>query len=131
MFRAFRLALSPGYVVLLATLVAASGCTLNTDVSGPAAIVKVSGEPQSEPTNTTFPTPLAVLVVTQFGEPIQNATVTWTITSGGGTLSAQSTPTDENGIASVTYTSGGTAGSVVIEARVSGVPPLTFNLTVT
>lgn len=131
MFRAFRHALSPRNVALLATLVAASGCTLNTDVSGPSAIIRVSGDQQTEPTNTTFPTPLAVLVVTQFGEPVQNATVTWTITSGGGTLSAPSTATDENGVASVTYTSGGTAGSVVIEARVSGVPPLTFTLTVT
>lgn len=131
MFRALRHVLSPKKVALLAALVAASGCTLNTDVSGPAAIIKVSGEPQSEPTNTTFPTPLAVLVVTQFGEPVQNATVTWTIRSGGGTFDAPSTLTGEDGVASVIYTSGDTAGPVVIEARVAGVPPLTFNLTVT
>lgn len=131
MLRAFRHALSPRIAALLAMLVAASGCTLNTDVSGPSAVIRVSGDSQAEPTNTTFPTPLSVLVVTQFGEPVQNATVTWTITSGGGTLSAPSTVTDETGVASVTYTSGATTGSVVIEARVSGVPPLIFNLTVT
>ena len=131
MFRAFRLALSPGYVVLLATLVAASGCSLNTDVSDPTAIIKSGGDQQSAPTNTPLPLPLAVLVVTQFGEPIQNVTVNWTITSGGGTLGATSTLTNENGIASVTYTTGATAGSVVIQARVQGVPPLTFNITVT
>jgi hypothetical protein len=131
MFRALRHALSPRNIALLITLVAASGCTLNTDVSGPAAIIKFGGDGQAEPTNTTFPTPLAVLVVTQFGEPVHNATVNWTIRSGGGTFDAPSTLTGENGVASVSYTSGATAGAVVIEARVSGVPPLTFNLTVT
>jgi hypothetical protein len=130
MFLAFRHAFSPKHVALLATLVAASGCTLNTDVSGPASLIMVSGDPQTQPPNTTFPTPLAVLVVTQFGEPLQNVTVTWTITSGGGTLSAPSTLTEASGIASVTYTSGETTGPVVIEARVIGVPPLTFRLAV-
>jgi hypothetical protein len=131
MFRALRHAFPTRTIVLLITLVAASGCTLNTDVSGPAAIIKFGGDLQTEPTNTTFPTPLAVLVVTQFGEPVQNATVTWIVTSGGGTFDAPSTLTGENGVASVTYTSGATAGSVLIEARVSGLPPLTFVLTVT
>jgi hypothetical protein len=131
MFRAFRHALSPRNVALLATLVAASGCTLNTDVSGPSAIIRFGGDQQTAPTNTALLQPLAVLVVTQFGEPLQNATVTWTITSGGGALSATSTLTDASGIASVTYTTGATAGSAAIEARVSGVPPLTFTVTVT
>lgn len=131
MFRAFRLALSPGYVVLLATLVAASGCSLNTDVSGPAAMIKSGGDQQSAPTNTALPLPLAVLVVTQFGEPIPNLTVNWAIRSGGGGLSEPSTLTNENGIASVNYTTGATAGSAVIEARVGDVPPLTFTITIT
>jgi hypothetical protein len=115
----------------LVTLVAVAGCTLNTDVSGPAVLIKVSGDGQIEPTNTLLPTPLAVIVATQFGEPIQNITVNWTILSGGGTLSAPSTPTDENGVGSVTFTTGATTGSVVIQARVGGVPPLTFMVTVT
>jgi hypothetical protein len=131
MFRAFRHALSPRIVALLAMLAAAGGCTLNTDVSGASAIIKYGGDPQPAPTNTELPQPLAVLVVTQFGEPVQNATVNWTVTSGGGTLGATSTLTNENGIASVTYTTGATPGSVVIQARVQGVPPLTFNITVT
>lgn len=131
MFRAFRPALSPRHVALLATLVAASGCTLNTDVSGPSAMILVSGDQQSAPTNSALPQPLAVLVVTQFGEPLENATVSWTIRSGGGALSATSTLTDASGIASVTYTTGATAGSAVIEARVQGVPPLTFTISVT
>src|SRR5687767_3200289 len=126
MFRAFRHALSPGNIALLVMLATAGGCTLDTDVSGPSAIIVFSGDQQTAPTNTTLDQPLAVLVVNQFGQPLQNATVTWTIASGGGTLSATSTLTDASGIASVAYTTGATAGTAVIEARVQGVPPLTF-----
>jgi hypothetical protein len=133
MSRALRHALSPRKVALLIALAAVTGgCSLNTDVSLPGGgLIKFSGDLQSAPTNTPLPTDLAVMVVTQFGEPLQNVTVTWTIASGGGTLSATSTVTDENGIAAVSYTTGTTAGPVVIEARVSGVPPLSFNITVT
>ena len=129
MFRALSHALSPRKVLFLITLVAATGCSLDTDVAGPAAIVKMSGD-QSGPVNTAFPTELAVRVVNQFGQPIQGATVAWTLVSGGGSLSTTSTTTDVSGIAFVIYTSGATTGLVVIRAQVGGVPPLTFNLTV-
>ncbi len=129
MFRALRHALSPRKALFLITFLAASACTLDTDVSGPAVIVKVSGD-QSGPINTTFPTELAVRVVNQFGQPIQGATVTWTVVSGGGTVSAASTQTDASGIAFVNYTSGATTGLVTIRAQVGAVTPLTFNLTV-
>ena len=131
MFRALRNSLSLRKIALLVTLAGVSGCTLNTDVSGPAGIVKVSGDQQTAPTNTTLPTPLAVAVFTQFGERLQNITVTWTITTGGGTVSATSTQTDGTGVASVDYTTGTTAGLVAVQARVQGLPPLTFSISVT
>lgn len=105
---------------------AASACTLNTDVSGPGGVIKQSGDEQSGPVNTELPLPLTVLVVTQFGEPIEGATVNWSIVSGGGTLSSNVTITDETGVASVTYTAGPTTGDVTIRAQVHGVPPLAF-----
>lgn len=131
MTRVLRNAPSRRKLAMLITLVAATGCTLNTDVSGPTAIVNFSGDQQSAPTNTALPTPLVVLVVSQFAQPVQNVAVTWTIVSGAGTLGAASTQTDSNGLASVTYTTGPTAGAAVIQARVSGVPPITFNITIT
>ncbi|MDP9200647.1 MAG: Ig-like domain-containing protein [Gemmatimonadota bacterium] len=129
MFRALRHAFSTRIVAL--TLVAMSSCTLGTDVSGPAAVIRFSGDEQTAPVNTTLTTPLAVAVVNQVLEPLPNITVTWTIISGGGTLSAASTQTDESGIASVTYKTGDTAGPVVIEAEVRGLPTVVFNITVT
>jgi hypothetical protein len=140
MFRAIRNTRSLRKVALIVMLAGVSGCTLNTDVSGPAGMAKYSGDPQSAATNTTLPTPLAVIVFSQFGEPVENVTVTWTITSGGGTLSptaggggalTMTTQTNDLGITSVNYTTGSTAGSAAIQARVSGLPALTFNITIT
>jgi Big-like domain-containing protein len=131
MTRVLRNVPSRRKLAMLITLVASTGCTLNTDVSGPAAIINFSGDQQSAPTNTALPAPLVVLVVSQFGQPVQNVTVTWTIVSGAGSLGAGSTQTDSNGLASATYTTGPTAGAAVIRARVSGVPAITFNITIT
>jgi Big-like domain-containing protein len=126
-----RTALLLRKLALVATLAGVIGCTLNTDVSGPSGILKFSGDPPPTPANTALAGPLQVIVFTQFGERLQNVTVNWTIVSGGGTLSATSTLTDDGGVASVDYTTGPTAGQAKVQARVSGLPALTFNITVT
>jgi hypothetical protein len=106
---------------------ATSACTLNTDVSGPGGLLRHGGDEQSAAINTALPLPLSVLVVTQFGEPIEGVTVNWSIVSGGGSLSANVTTTDVTGVASVNYTTGPTTGDVTIRAQVHGIPPLTFH----
>ena len=116
-----------GLVILSAAL---SGCSLNTDVSAPGGLIKFSGDGQTAAPNTLLPTPLAVMVVTQFGEHIKNATVNWTIDSGGGTLSAASTLTDDSGIATVNYTTGPAPGIASVRVQVHGVRPLTFHITI-
>jgi hypothetical protein len=130
MLRAIRSSLSLRKVALIVALAGVSGCSLNTDISGPAGIVKYSGDNQTAPPNTMLTTPLAVIVFTQFGERLQNVTVNWAITTGTGTLSAPSTVTDEGGIASVNFTTGATTGLVAVQARVSGIPALTFSISV-
>jgi hypothetical protein len=130
MFRALVNSLSPKKIALLVVLAGVGGCTLNTEVTGPAGIVKVSGDQQSAAPNTMLPTPLAVAVFTQFGERLQNITVTWTITSGGGALSATSTVTDDTGTASVNYTTGPAPALETVRVKAEGLPPLTFNITV-
>jgi hypothetical protein len=112
-------------------LVAVSACTLATDVSAPGAIIKFNGDMQTAPANTELTSPLTVIVVDQFGQPLKNITVSWAIASGGGALGATAAVTDEGGLASVTYTTGPTAGEAVIEARVSGLFPLSFSVTIT
>jgi len=131
MFRRLPLVLSPRKAALLLALIAASGCTLNTDVSGPSAVIKYSGDQQTAPANTALQLPLTVIVVNQFGAQVKDVTVSWVITAGGGSVSAPATLTDESGLASVNYTTGPTPGQAIIQARVNGILPLSFSITIT
>ena len=108
-----------------------AGCTLATDVNKPGAIVRYSGEGQSAPINTPLASPLQLIVVNQFGEPLRNVNVNWSIVAGAGTLSANTTQTNESGIAEVNYTTGPAAGTAMINAQVHGILPLSFTATIT
>jgi Bacterial Ig-like domain (group 1) len=119
-------------IPLFIVMVGLSGCSLNTDVSGPSGIVKVTGDGQTAPINTVLPTALEVIIFDQFGEPLQNVTVTWSVVApGGGSLNPATSLTDETGIATTSYTTGTIAETVTIQALVSGVPPLSFTVIVT
>jgi hypothetical protein len=115
---------------VLAT-VALSGCTLGTDISQPSTMAVVGGDSQTVPVNTALPDSLSVVVVGSFYEPIENETVSWTVVSGGGTLTAPTSQTDVNGLAWMWYTAGSTAGAVKIQAKVSSLAPIFFDATVT
>ena len=95
-------------------------------------IAYVSGDGQSAPVNSTLPAPLVVQVTDQFGNPIPGITITWTANDGG-TVSATSTVTDENGLTSVTQTLGGSAGVQTTLAAAAGLAgsPVTFTHTAT
>ena len=139
MIQARRHIFSAQMVAVLLAFVAASGCSLATDVSAPGLIAPISSITQTAPTNTALAAPLQVLVASQFGERLRNQTVTWTIVTGGGTLSATggatgtttTSITDDGGIAEANYTTGTTAGTTTIQARVGVVPPITFTVTIT
>jgi hypothetical protein len=113
-----------------AVALAVGGCSLNVDVNDPVAIIKTTDN-LTAPTNTQLTEPLSVLVTNQFGQPVANVVVSWTILSGGGALSAASNRTDEGGVSRVNYTTGATAGTATIQAQTSGIPPVTFTVTVT
>lgn len=103
--------------------------TINTPPASIAAITAVSGNNQSTAENTAFANPLVVNVTDSTGKPVQNASVTFTVTSGSATVATPNPSTDANGNASTAVTAGGTAGAVVITASISSFSA-TFNLTV-
>lgn len=70
---------------------------------------------------------VAVVVFGTSGEPLPNATVTWTASTG--TLSSASSVTDEQGIARTVFTSGTASGTVTFTAGIEGITPLTFTAT--
>jgi PKD repeat protein len=90
-------------------------------------IAMVSGDPQQGAVGTTLPQPLVVQVTDNFGNPIPAVTVDWSVT-GGGSVSQSSTPTDDNGLASVQRTLGNTAGEQTTVATATGLAgsPVTF-----
>ena len=114
-----------------ATIGSFGDCSLEVGTNTPSTMVKESGDTQSAAVNTELPVPFTILVVNQFGELLRNVTVTWTITAGGGSLTETSNKTNESGLSSVTYTTGPTPGAATIDAKVHGIPPLTFTVTIT
>ena len=67
--------------------------------------------------NATVGTTVPVRVqLTKAGAPVPNGTVTWKATLGGGKLSAETSTTDANGVAAVTWTIGDTAGFNTVSA---------------
>ena len=61
----------------------------------------------------------------QNGNAMSGITITWSITTGSGTLSATSTVSDSNGEASVTFTASSSAGNVFVRAS-AGVQNVSF-----
>jgi YVTN family beta-propeller protein len=60
--------------------------------------------------------PLTVVLYDKYGNRSPGVQVTWTVTAGGGTLSAPSSISDESGVASVSLTLGSTAGTNTVRA---------------
>lgn len=114
-------------VGVIALVVQTSACG---DASGPkfgppATEVIVAGNAQLNPqVGAMLPIPLSIRVADQQDRNVRGATVVWSVSSG--TLSALSSRTDENGVASVNWTLGTTSGTQTGTATVSGLPPVTF-----
>lgn len=112
-------------------ILALGACRLSTDAPKAHVLAIVAGDAQTAPAGTVLPVPLGVIVIDQYGFVVENVTVTWEITLGGGSLSASSTKTDSNGVTSVSYTAGPTAGTATITATVTEIGTLSFTATIT
>lgn len=81
------------------------------------------GSPTVAPTGAALP--LAVLLIDQFGNRAPNATVHWTVTAGGGSVSPATVTSDANGVAQTTLTVGAARGTNTVVAT-SGALSTTF-----
>jgi hypothetical protein len=90
--------------------------------------------PQSQPgrRDHQLDDPLVVAVADRFGNPVPEVTVHWTVTSGGGSLSAEETATGADGTTSVVWTLGSGIGLQKAAATVDGATgsPVTFTAAV-
>jgi hypothetical protein len=95
-------------------------------------ITKVSGDNQSGTVGTTLTNPLVVKVTNnKNGKAVANIIVTFTVKSGGGSVSPGSATTDSNGQASTKLTLGSVGGTNTVDATASSYGTVTFTATAT
>ncbi len=87
----------------------------------------VSGDGQEGAAGAALAEPLSILVLDRYGDPLARTEVTFAVTGGGGTLSVTTATTDDDGRASTTLALGSRPGTNTVEARVSGLEPVTFS----
>jgi hypothetical protein len=88
-----------------------------------------SGDAQVGAAGQALAQPIVVHVLNQIGNSLQNAVVSWTVLSGGGSVSASTSLTDANGNASVTWTLGPAAGANSLRAAIANGNSVTFTAT--
>ena len=104
-----------------------------SDPPKPTTLAIVSGNDQIGEAGTPLSQQFVVGVLDQNGKPIQDISVTFRVTNGGGQLTggkSQTIDTDEYGQARTTLTLG-SVGANRVEASVAGLPKQTFNATAT
>jgi hypothetical protein len=97
----------------------------------PVSIAKTAGDHQVGVAGATLPDSLTVKVADKFGNGVPGVTVTWTVTSGGGSLSQTSATTNGLGRAKVRWSLGTIMGANASTASVSGIPNGTVSFAAT
>ena len=92
----------------------------------PTTLGIVGGDEQQGASGASLDEPLVVSVIDQAGSPYAGATVTFSVTAGGGTLSVTRATTDAQGQATTTLTLGRTPGANSVQVTVQGLAPVTF-----
>ena len=93
--------------------------TFTATVAGAATrLAPVSGDDQTGAAGQSLGSSLVVQATTADGGGIVGVPVAWSVSAGGGSLSAASTPTDVDGYAAVSWTLGRTAVDQAITATV-------------
>ena len=125
----FRLGNSIGTHRISATVGSQPAVVFNmTATAAPASSLRASsGNNQSGTVGAAQPAPIVAIVTDAVGNPKAGVPVTFTVASGGGSLSATAVVTDAVGMASVTWTFGTGAGAQAVVATSAGLPAVTFN----
>jgi hypothetical protein len=97
--------------------------------AGTAGLFPISGGGQTGGVSAPLPNPLKVRALDGYGNAIVGQTVTWSIVSGGGSVTPASSATDASGTASANWTLGPNLGSQTITAKAGTLPNVTFQAT--
>src|SRR6266852_7548282 len=109
------------------------GAFTATPLAGvPAHLAIQAGDWQSAFHNTAVPIAPAVNVRDQYGNAVFGASVTFTVTAGGGSVTGSPATSDTNGVATAgSWTVGSMPGANALQVGVAGVTPVTFAATAT
>ena len=113
-----------------AALVVLGGCTSDgpTGSNGtPGSIFKAGGDNQIANHGNSLPAHVRVLVRDSFGLRVGGASVHFTVSSGGGSVTPVDAITNDSGIAVTSWTLGAGTSSQTLTATVPGLPPLVFS----
>jgi hypothetical protein len=91
----------------------------------------VSGGGQTGQAGASLASPLVVQVLDDGGNPVGGVAVTWTVASGGGSVSPASATTGADGQASTAWTLGPSIGTQRVEASAPGAGSVPFEATAT
>lgn len=94
-----------------------------------AQVIAVSGSGQSAIAGSMLEQPLVARVVDATGAVVPGATVTFGVTSGGGSVQSPTVVSDASGQASTTWRLGAAAGTQTVSATVTGATAATFTAT--
>jgi hypothetical protein len=124
---------TPGQVILSATVAGLPEVRFNVtaNADAPANVTAVNGNNQTAPVGTLLPLAATVSVTDRFGNPLTGVAVTWTVTSGGGTVTPTSSVTDATGRTGTSWRLGNAAGAQTITASVAGTTGAVFTATAT
>ncbi len=102
-----------------------------TSVAGvPATLTISAGDQQFGAVGQQLPAPPAVLVKDSFENPVPGAEVTFTVTSGGGSVTGTPAISDDTGLSKLgTWTLGPAEGQNTLTAQVSGAASVVFTAT--
>ena len=98
---------------------ATANVTFNENIL-PPQLIKFAGDAQSGFINSAAAVPLEVKLVDGAGAPVAGQTITWQVVGGSATLGGFSSVTDAAGHATMTFSYGGTPGSISIQASAYG-----------
>lgn len=115
-------------IALFACCVLAAACNESSFSVEEPATLEMAGTLPSTPAAGTSVSP-AVLVRDDRGRPVPGVTVTFQVTSGGGSVSRATATTNNNGVATVTWMLGSEQGVNTLVATVPSVDQVTFTVT--
>ena len=123
---------APGANTMTASAAGVAAVTFTATAVGgtPVTMVRVSQATQSAPANSNVSDPPSVVVRDPAGIPVPGVVVTFTVTTGGGSVVGSPVTTNTNGIATITsWKLGLVAGPNTVVASATGLPSVTFNAT--